>query len=190
MKKQIIIGIVLFLICAAQSATAQTVSGKVTDTDAHAIDGGRPQVDQFRLRVVAEPMEGFSQVRFHRGGGPEPLHRQLHAVGFIEGPENELALPPGVAGIDHKIIVAPADFAKDFLDGLSVAGQIFERVGNNGQVFHLPLLPPRVIVSRLRQRHQVPMESRKIQVEAKTCGRFRLISRLNRPHQGRFFGQN
>lgn len=39
MKKQIIIGIVLFLICAAQSATAQTVSGKVTDTDAHAIDG-------------------------------------------------------------------------------------------------------------------------------------------------------
>ena len=39
MKKQIIIGTLLFLISLAGTATAQTISGKVTDAEAHPIDG-------------------------------------------------------------------------------------------------------------------------------------------------------
>ena len=46
MKKQIIIGTLLFLISLAGTATAQTISGKVTDAEAHPIDGATLRLER------------------------------------------------------------------------------------------------------------------------------------------------
>ena len=70
-----------------------------------AAEGGGVEV--VVLRSVAEIVKAIKDSRILHGGDPEPLHALAAVVEIIRRAENQLALAPGVAGVDHLIYIVP-----------------------------------------------------------------------------------
>src|SRR5665811_852692 len=99
------------------------------------------------LKALADGLPGHAR-------DPETLHRlRLRStrleVDLIEVGEDQLALAPGVTGVDHFVDVVALELLQDYvqlLAGLGVARLQLEGVRRNRKIGHAPALEALVVV--------------------------------------------
>ena len=94
------------------------------------------------------------------------LHRRNPEAGeglgasgsLINQPEDQLALPPGVAGVDQLRHIGALHQGTENVElgGLFLGHHIAEGVGQDGKVLIPPLLVAVIVGGRIRQPHQMP----------------------------------
>ena len=115
-------------------------------------------LEQAHLVAVAQVLEGLLDGRLRHRVEPEALDRLLHAGGLVEVGEDELALAPGVAGVDDQLDVRVLHQLVDGVElllGLVVVGDELELLRHDRQVGEAPLLQLLVVLVGLGEADQV-----------------------------------
>ena len=110
------------------------------------------------LRTGAQVLEALPDRRVLHRGDPQAGEGLLAARHLIDQPEDELALPPGVAGVDQLRHIRALHEALQILEGVLFAlrQHITEGLRQDGKVVILPLLVAGVIPGRVHRGHQMP----------------------------------
>ena len=120
-----------------------------------AAEGGL--VQRVILRAGAQVLEALPDRRVLHGRDPQTGEGLLASRHLIDQPEDELALPPGVAGVDQLGDVLSLHEALQVLEGvlLALRQHIAEGLRQDGKVVILPLLIGGVIPGYIHRGHQV-----------------------------------
>ena len=122
--------------------------------------GARPGGLLQRMQLLSGPQvpEGLADGGLRHRRQPQPLHRLVHRSQVVDVREDQLALAPGVAGVDdHLHLVVghqPVDGAQLLAGALVVRDQL-ELLGEDREVGEAPLLELGVVLVGRRESHQV-----------------------------------
>ena len=143
-----------------------------------AAEGGGVEV--VVLRAVAEIVKALKNRRILHGGDPEPLHALAAVVEIIRRAEDQLALAPGVAGVDHFIYIVPVHEGAQGVHLLLLVPRhgVLPAIRQDGQVLPSPfavLFVVGVCVRKLRKMPEAPGDeiaaARKKAVPAPACAK-------------------
>ena len=109
------------------------------------------------VRTGAQIPEALPDRRVLHGGDPQAGEGLFAACHLIHQPEDELALPSGVAGVDQLRHIWALHEALQVVEGvlLALRQHIAEGLRQDGQVLIAPLLITRVISRRVHGGHQM-----------------------------------
>ena len=121
-----------------------------------AAEGGL--IQRVILGAGAQVSEALPDRRVLHRGDPQTGEGLPASRHLIDQPEDELALPPGVAGVDQLGDILPVHKAFQVLEGvlLVLRQHIAEGLRQDGKVVILPLLIAGVVPSRVHRGHQMP----------------------------------
>ena len=143
-----------------------------------AAEGGGVEV--VVLRAVAEIVKALKDRRILHGGDPEPLHALAAVVEIIRRAEDQLALAPGVAGVDDLANVLSVHEGAQCVHLLLLVPRhgVLPAIRQNGQVLPSPfavLFIVGVCVRKLRKVSEAPGDevaaARKKAVPAPACAK-------------------
>ena len=121
-----------------------------------AAEGGL--VQRVILRAGAQVLEALPDRRVLHGRDPQTGEGLLASRHLIDQPEDELALPPGVAGVDQLGDVLSLHEVLQVLEGvlLALRQHIAEGLRQDGKVIILPFLITKVVPGCVHRGHQMP----------------------------------
>ena len=121
-----------------------------------AAEGGL--IQRVILRAGAQVLEALPDRRVLHGGDPQAGEGLLASRHLIGQPEDELALPPGVAGVDQLGDVLSLHEVLQVLEGvlLALRQHIAEGLRQDGKVIILPFLITKVVPGCVHRGHQMP----------------------------------
>ena len=121
-----------------------------------AAEGGL--VQRVILRAGAQVLEALPDRRVLHGRDPQTGEGLLAFRHLIDQPEDELALPPGVAGVDQLGDVLSLHEVLQVLEGvlLALRQHIAEGLRQDGKVIILPFLITKVVPGCVHRGHQMP----------------------------------
>ena len=121
-----------------------------------AAEGGL--IQRVIVRAGAQVSEALPDRRVLHGGDPQAGKGLPAACHLIDQPEDELALTPGVAGVDQFGDILPVHKAFQILEGvlLVLRQHIAEGLRQDGKVIILPLFVAGVVPGRIHRGHQMP----------------------------------
>ena len=110
------------------------------------------------IRIRAQICKALPDSSILHAGNPEPLHRFRAAGHLVDETENQFSLPACVGRSGHTIhIRAVEQGADDFkLLFFLVRHDELPRLGQDGQIFILPLAVFFIVLARFRKGHQMP----------------------------------
>ena len=121
-----------------------------------AAEGGGVEV--VVLRTVAEIVKALKNRRILHGGDPEPLYALAAVVESIRRAEDQLALAPGVAGVDHFIHIVPVHEGAQGVHLLLLVPRhgVLPAFRQNGQVLPSPFAVLFIVSVRVRKLRKMP----------------------------------
>ena len=110
------------------------------------------------IRIRAQVCKALPDGGILHAGNPEPLHRFRAAGHLVDETENQFSLPACIGRCGHTVhIGAVEQGADDFkLLFFLVRHDELPRLGQNGQIFILPLAVFFIVLARLGKGHQMP----------------------------------
>ena len=110
------------------------------------------------IRIRAQVCKALPDSSILHAGNPEPLHRFRAAGHLVDKTENQFSLPACIGRGGHTVhIRAVEQRAHNFkLLFLFVRDNELPRLGQDGQIFILPLAVFFIVLARFRKGHQMP----------------------------------
>ena len=110
------------------------------------------------IRIRAQVCKALPDSRILHAGNPEPLHRFCATGHLVDETENQFSLPACIGRGGHTVhIRAVEQRAHNFkLLFLFVRDNELPRLGQDGQIFILPLAVFFIVLARFRKGHQMP----------------------------------
>ena len=120
-----------------------------------AAEGGGVEV--IVLRAVAEIVKALKDRRILHGGNPEPLYALAAVVEIIRRAEDQLALAPGIAGVDHFIHIVPVHEGAQSVHLLLLVLRhgVLPAIRQDGQVLPSPFAILFIVGVRIRKLRKV-----------------------------------
>ena len=115
-------------------------------------------VQRIVIRIRAQVCEALPDSSILHAGNPEPLHRFCATGHLVDETENQFSLPACIGRSGHTVhIRAVEQGTHNFkLLFLFVRDNELPRLGQDGQIFILPLAVFFIVLARFRKGHQMP----------------------------------